>query len=210
MLKILRCKKEGDGQRWIVGLIASVVLAAGCQGMAMTQETRVSKTGESGAATTAWPLRFAQHNFGAHCFDTIGCRVTYAGFTHGVDRDDEVSQPMSSYKGSREQLLRAGHVGKRNFPPAAHLSWRSKDGVPHEADVDIGEIFKDRVVRHNVPREDYREDLGIADPDIVLEVNDRTVNVYMRALIPTKTEQSAGGARGYSRDELVLVWTKTF
>ncbi|SFV33690.1 MULTISPECIES: hypothetical protein [unclassified Pseudoxanthomonas] len=210
MVKVSRCRKEDDGPRWIVGLIALVVLTAGCQGMAMTQETRVSKTGESGVATTAWPLRFAQHNFGAHCFDTIGCRVTYAGFTHGVDRDDEVSPPMSSYKGSREQLLRAGHVGKRNFPPAAHLSWRSKDGVPHEADVDIGEIFKDRVVRHNVPREDYREDLGIADPDIVLEVNGRTVNVYMRALIPTKTEHLSASARRYSREDLILVSSSNY
>lgn len=204
-----RTEKRG-GPPVFAGLIVSMVLTAGCQGMAMTQETGAVRGGNGSEVATKWPLTFAQHNFGAHCFDTIGCRVTYAGFTHGVDRDDEVSPPMSSYKGSREQLLRAGHVGKRNFPPAAHLSWRSKDGVPHEADVDIGEIFKDRVVRHNVPREDYREDLGIADPDIVLEVNDRTVNVYMRALIPTKTEQSAGGARGYSRDELVLVWTKTF
>ena len=117
---------------------------------------------------------------------------------------------MASYKVAREQLLRAGQVGKRNFPPPAKVCGRSRDGVPHEAEVDIGEIFKDRVVRHNVPREDYREDLGVVDPDIVLEVNDRTINVYMRALIPTRVKQTRGGASGYSRDELVLAWTKTY
>lgn len=193
----------------LAGLVAPMILTAGCQGMAMTQNTGTTTTTGAEKMATQWPLTFTQHNFGAHCFDTIGCRITYAGFTHGVDREDEVSPPMSSYKGSREQLLRAGHVGKRNFPPPAKVSWRSRDGVPHEATVDIGEIFKDRVVLHNVPQKDYRDDLGIADPDIVLEVNDRTVNVYMRALIPTRTEQ-AGGAHGYSRDELVLAWTRTY
>ena len=148
----------------LAGLVASMILTAGCQGMAMTQSTGATPTTGAEKMATEWPLTFTQHNFGAHCFDTIGCRITYAGFTHGVDREDEVSPPMSSYKGSREQLLRAGHVGKRNFPPPAKVSWRSRDGVPHEAEVDIGEIFKDRVVRHNVPREDYREDLGVADP----------------------------------------------
>jgi hypothetical protein len=178
--------------------------------MAMTQRG-INQTPIRADNTVAdWPLTFVRHNFGAHCFDTIGCRITYAGFTHGVDSEDEVSPPMSSYKGSREQLLRAAHIGKRNFPPPAKVSWRSKDGAPHETEVDIGAIFKDRVVRHNVPRGDYRDDLGIADPDIVLEVNDRTVNVYMRALIPTRTEQAEGGARGYSRDELVLAWTRTY
>ena len=194
----------------LAGLVASMILTAGCQGMAMTQSTGATPTTGAEKMATEWPLTFTQHNFGAHCFDTIGCRITYAGFTHGVDREDEVSPPMSSYKGSREQLLRAGHVGKRNFPPPAKVSWRSRDGVPHEAEVDIGEIFKDRVVRHNVPREDYREDLGVADPDIVLEVNDRTINVYMRALIPTRAQQARGGASGYSRDELILAWTKTY
>ena len=134
-------------------------------------------------------------------------RITIIKIVHSANKEFVVRQ----YEiGLTQQLLRAGHVGKRNFPPPAKVSWRSRDGVPHEAEVDIGEIFKDRVVRHNVPREDYREDLGVADPDIVLEVNDRTINVYMRALIPTRAQQARGGASGYSRDELVLAWTKTY
>ncbi len=192
------------------GLIASMVLVAGCQGMAMTQETRTEGSIRADNTVADWPLKFVRHNFGAHCFDTIGCRITYAGFVHGVDHADEVSPPMASYKGSRDQLLRAGHVGKRNFPAPAKVTWRSKDGVPHEAEVDLDVIFKDRVVQHNVLREDYRDDLGIADPDIVLEVNDRTISIYMRALILTKTEHASGSAHGYSREDLVLVSSNTY
>ena len=202
-------EKRG-GPLVFAGLIASMALAAGCQGMAMTQETRTEGSIRADNTVADWPLKFVRHNFGAHCFDTIGCRITYAGFVHGVDHADEVSPPIASYKGSRDQLLRAGHVGKRNFPAPAKVTWRSKDGVPHEAEVDLDVIFKDRVVQHNVLREDYRADLGIADPDIVLEVNDRTISIYMRALIPTKTEHASGSAHGYSREDLVLVSSSTY
>lgn len=202
-------EKRG-GPLVFAGLIASMVLAAGCQGTAMTQETRTEGSIRADNTVADWPLKFVRHNFGAHCFDTIGCRITYAGFVHGVDHADEVSPPIASYKGSRDHLLRAGHVGKRNFPAPAKVTWRSKDGVPHEAEVDLDVIFKDRVVQHNVLREDYRDDLGIADPDIVLEVNDRTISIYMRALIPTKTEHASGSAHGYSREDLVLVSSSTY
>ncbi len=202
-----RANKEGE-RIALAALIVSLILAAGCHGGAAKRGTKPLTT-KDGVATV-WPLRFVKHNFGAHCFDTIGCRITYAGFVHGVDHAEELSPPMASYKGSRDQLLRAGHVGKRNFPAPAKVTWRSKDGVPHEAEVDLDVIFKDRVVQHNVLREDYRDDLGIADPDIVLEVNDRTINIYMRAFIPTKTEHASGSAHGYSREDLVLVSSSTY
>lgn len=202
-----RANKEG-GCVALAALMASLVLVAGCQSGAVTRET--APVNRKDSVATVWPLKFVQYNFGAHCFDTIGCRITYAGFVHGADRADEISPPMASYKGSRDQLLRARHIGKRNFPAPAKVAWRSKDGVPHEAEVDLDVIFKDRVVKHNVLREDYRDDLGIADPDIVLEVNDRTISIYMRALIPTKTEHASGSAHRYSREDLILVSTSTF
>lgn len=205
--RLRHANKEG-GRIASAGMIASLVLLAACHAGAVARETRplVRKS----SVATVWPLRFVQYNFGAHCFDTIGCRITYAGFVHGADRADEISPPMASYKGSRDQLLRAGHIGKRSFPAPAKVAWRSKDGVPHEAEVDLDLIFKDRVVQHNVLREDYREDLGIADPDIVLEVNDRTISIYMRALVPTKTEHTSGSSHRYSREDLILVSSRTY
>lgn len=192
----------------LICFIAASMLGTGCQGIAMTQEARVTTKAGGEKMTTEWPLKFTQHNFGAHCFDTIGCRITYSGFVHGVDRDDEVSPPVSSYRAKHEQLLSAGHIARRNFPEPAKVHWRSKDGVSHEAEVDIGEIFKDRVVRHHVPRDEIHGDLG--DPDIILEVNDRTINVYMRAFVPTKTLQVPGNKYSGFRDDLILVWTKTY
>ena len=177
--------------------------------MAMTQESGLkNESAGGGAVSEEWPLKFYQHNFGAHCFDTIGCRITYSGFVHGVDRDDEISPPVSSYKGTHEQLLSAGHIARRNFPAPANVRWRSKDGVPHEAEVDIGEIFRERIVLHNVPRDEIYGDLG--DPDIILEVDDRTIRVYMRAFVPTRELQIPGNKYSGFRDDLVLAWTKTY
>ena len=190
---------------------AMIISTAGCQGMAMTQESDNGRAiGKIDNTVADWPLTFVRHNFGAHCFDTIGCRITYSGFTHGVDRDDEVSPPVSSYKGTHSQLLSAGHIARRNFPPPAHVKWRSKDGVEHEADVDVADIFHDRKILHRVPREDIREGVSITDPDVILEVNDRTINVYMRAFIPTRELQIPGNKYSGFRDDLVLAWTKTY
>lgn len=192
---------------WIAAMIVST---AGCQGMAMTQESGNGKASKIDNTVADWPLTFVQHNFGAHCFDTIGCKITYSGFTHGVDGDDEVSPPLASYRGTREQILSAGHIARRNFPPSAHVTWRSKDGAAHEADVDIAGIFRDRKIVHQVPREEIREGVSITDPDIVLEVEDRTITVYMRAFIPTKALQIAGNPYSGHRNDLVRVWSRTY
>ena len=90
------------------------------------------------------------------------------------------------------------------------MVWRSKDGQPHEADIDIGEIFRDQKIVHRVPREDIREGVSITDPDIVLEVEDRTITVYMRAFIPTKELQVPGNPYSGHRDDLLRVWSRTY
>lgn len=196
------------GCRLLASLVVSLVLTSGCHGMTAKQEVKSPGGVVAGAEAVQWPLRFVQHSFGAHCFDTIGCRILYSGFTHGVDSVDVVSPPLSSYRGTREQILSAGHIARRNFPEPARVTWRSKDGASHEADVDIGEIFKDRLVLHNVPREEVLGDVG--DPAIVLEVNDRTINVYMRAFVSTRSLQVPGNKYSGFRNDLVLAWTKTY
>ena len=51
-------------------------------------------------------------------------------------------------------------------------------------------------------------DLG--NPDILLEVNDRTINVYMRAFVPTRELQIPGNKYSRFRDDLILAWSKTY
>lgn len=101
----------------------------------------------------------------------------------------------------------------RNFPPPAKVRWRSKDGEAHEAEIDIGALFADEVIRHHVPRDEmpelpdgkYRN-----EPSIILEVNDRTIRVWMRAHVPTRKLQELGNPYSDFRNDLILVETYTY
>lgn len=212
---------RGASRRLRRGLLLTAVLfpliTTGCQPAMSTSDygkppiEPETPGGRPYTGTVAdWPLFFIKHNFGAHCFDTYGCRVLYDGFAHGVDSDDEYSPPIASFGRNREELLTAGHIGKRNFPPPAIVTWRSKDGTPLEAEIDIGEIFKDQLIRHNVPREEIPDRIGIGSTDIILEVNNRTINVYTRTFIPTKQEQIPGNQYSGHRNDLILVFSQTY
>lgn len=159
-----------------------------------------------------WPLRFKRHSFSVHTYDTYGAKVRYDG--PQINQDPDKLQPSSASYGPDYNRNWSGiHGGIRNFPPPAKVSWRSRDGQVHEAEVDIGEIFKDELIRHHVSREDMAE---LPDgeyqnePGIILEINDRTIRVWMRAFIPTKQLQVPGDPNSDARDELVLVKTSTY
>ena len=81
--------------------------------------------------------------------------------------------------------------------------------------VHIDAIFKDRRILHKVPREEIPDGwrpywYGAGGPSIYLEVNDRTINVYMQELIATKTPQIPGNPRSTGRTDVMLAWTHTY
>lgn len=158
-----------------------------------------------------WPLRFRAHYFDAYCFSTYGCKVLYRDMPRVDDPDGRLkisSDELSKYP----SIMTAGMGPIPNFPPPAQVTWRSKDGSSHEAEIDIGEIFKDQLIRHNVEREDISE-TGIGPgglPGIILEVNDRTINVYMRAHISTRDLQKPGNQYSDFRDDLVKVFSQHY
>lgn len=165
----------------------------------------------SGADTTAqWPLRFARHRFGGFCFDTYGCSIVYNGFPHGKDDPDQLSASASSFGPQYQQRMKAAHLDIANFPGPAEVTWRSKDKSEHGASIDIGAIFKDQLIRHDVPREDIATGVSLNDPEIILEVDDRTINVYMRSMIPLKQPREPGNAHSDFRADLIRVFTQTY
>ena len=158
-----------------------------------------------------WPLKFKSHSFGAFCYDTQSCTIRYAGMEHG---SEQPSPPSGAYGSDYLAHLGGGHLMIRNFPPPAKVSWRSKDGEAHTTEIDIGELFADEIIRHNVRREEMANlpDGEFKDePYILLEVNDRTIRVYMRAMIFLKKRVLvAGQLRGEFRNDLILVKTYTY
>ena len=192
--------------------LAARWLLQGCQ---TTMNTANTAGGDATAPPgdglySPWPLKFKKHNLGIHCFDTYGCKVVYDGWVQAMDDPDELRPSSASLGPDYRRNWLGGSLGFHNFPPPAKVSWRSKDGVAHKAEIDFGEIFKDELIRHNVAREDVRQGVSILDPAILLEVNDRTINVYMRARVPTRTAREQGLPTGNFREDLVLAWTRTY
>lgn len=164
---------------------------------------------DSEKANAKWPLTFRSHYFSSFCYSTYGCRVHYSSYPASIAPDDVLATSSDSIR-NYPNNLEAGMWSFSNFPAPAKVTWRSKDGVPHEAEIDIGAIFKDQLVRHNVAREDAGK-YALSDwPDIILEVNDRTINVYMRALIWTKTPQKPGNPHSNLRNDLIKAFTRTY
>lgn len=153
------------------------------------------------------PLRFKKHNFQAVCYDTYGCKVVYAGTVQRQDDPAKLAPPATADR--RERWGFASHVGIENFPVPAVVTWTSHDGTPLHAQVDIGSLFKDELVRHHVPEADIPLETAAmpGGPDIFLEVDDRTISILMKATVATK-RPTANGAGFVS--ELIPVWSKTY
>jgi hypothetical protein len=175
---------------------------------AMSTSTDAKTTHDSMSSSSS--LRFKVHDFDVYCYNTVRCKVIYNHSNLSPsDAEDEPSPPPASadYK---DHWSHASYLGIRNFPEPAEVSWTSLDGVAHEAKVDIGAIFKDERVLYHVPDSEIPEGSFNGEPDIFLEVNDRTINVYMQAFISTKTEQIPGNKHSNFRNDLVLAWSHTY
>ena len=169
----------------------------------------------SGTQTTKatlweWPLKFKAHNFSAFTYSTYGAKVKYGKRTYINAPEDKLQISSESLGDKYPDNLGASHLAIRNFPPPAQVNWRAKDGTPLQAQVDMAEIFKDGLIRHNLKREEISEAGSIPSPDIILEVNDRTINVYMRAYIPTKEFQIPGNKYSKHRNDLIKVYSRTY
>jgi len=177
--------------------------------MSTSSSTRPASEPKWDNTVADWPFRFKRHNFGAACYSTYGCKLVYADLLHLDQPEDELQPSSESIGPDYRDNLSGGRLGIVNFPPPAIVVWRSKDGTPHRTEVDMGAIFKDELILHNVPRNEVGEG-SVLEPEIILEVNDRTINVFMKARIPTKELQIPGNQHSRFRDDLILAYTRTY
>lgn len=160
---------------------------------------------------TSKPIRFSRHDFGAACYDTYGCRVAYAGRVRLQEPEGTKSASTVEIGSDYLDYLSAGDIGIDNFPPAAEVIWKAADRTPLSAKVDIGEIFRDELVLHGVPRDQLPPFLYTpVVPGIILVVDDRTLRVYMKAHVPTADPQDPDNNYSGFRDEMILAYSKTY
>lgn len=154
-----------------------------------------------------WPLWFVWHQFGTHCYSTQSCRITYDGRLHGTDSP----RPTFASLGRPIEKAVSAAIGPiRNFPPPARVEWVSANGTSLSAEVDMAEIFADRLVRHTVAREDILENSNIPYPGIILVIDDRTINVYMSTWMALKEPTKPDNPHSAQHSGLVLVESRTY
>jgi len=194
-------------RRIATAIVATALTTTGCQGMTATHGSNTAPSADVDPRIVAdWPLRFMRHNFGIATYAVQECLVVYADRPH-------TSGPRPALEDVHPNSLKiktANHLMIRNFPPPAVVKWKSRDGTPLEAEVDIGEIFKDELVVHETPRAEMSEYTPMVNPDVIMEINDRTINVYMKAFISLKAPRIPGNHYSNSRSDLVLAWSRTY
>lgn len=170
-----------------------------------------------------WPLRFHIHGFIFHCYNTLACSGVYNRYqfgtrkwSYGIPHD----RPSGSPPTDERSKWRCRHAipakGGKTFPGPVEIEWTSLDGEEHATSVDLDALFKDRLVLHKVAREEVKESwlktvpIEPVTPDIMVEVNDRTVSVYMQALISTEIEDETGAKVSRLRFDPVLAKSVTY
>lgn len=150
-------------------------------------------------------MPFFDHSFSASCYDTLACRVLYENSY--VVNEEEPSGPLTPV--IRKNLR--GGWGSLDFPSKAHVAWTSKDGEAHEEDIDLEEIFKSKLVLYS-PELDVR-DVNLhayyRTPDIILVIENRSIYVYLKTLIPLIKPVDPRNIHSNARIEMVMAYTKT-
>jgi hypothetical protein len=184
-----------------LALIIALTITSGCRAMHTHDHGDGDVISES-------HLKFSDHSFSAYCYDTIGCKVLY-GNSYSIRKADGVVSPPPTDPNFLESL-EANRIGIDNFPSPAKVTLLSKDGAAHEANVDIGEIFRDRRARFVAPLSDIPAGAIVDSPQIILVVYDREISVYMRAFVPLKEARVKARPHSNFRSDLILAYTKLF
>ncbi|UPG89435.1 hypothetical protein L2Y96_18875 [Luteibacter aegosomaticola] len=173
-----------------------------------------------------WPLRFHTHSFSAKSLNTLASAIVYNNFMFGKRKAGIYGEPVDSPSGPPpegidwKKFWKAGHSiitdDGQTFPGPVEMEWISLDGVAHRTSLALEEIFPDRQIHHRVARSEVKdawlETLSFhpVKPEILLELNDRTVRVYMRAMIVSNIETRPGDPLSCLRNELVEVWAQSY
>ncbi|MES2677999.1 MAG: hypothetical protein V4612_06810 [Pseudomonadota bacterium] len=154
-------------------------------------------------------LTFERHNFGVACYNASDLEVIYANM-----KDASCKGKIRDRVPYDEKRIKANTTGLIAFSGPVDVKWKSKDGEQHQYQLDLDEIFKGRQVLHQEKIEDIRIEEGYSYiPGIYVEVDDRTLNVYMDVRMRFASHVvliNKHGRQNYGRRNVTLAFTKTF
>lgn len=140
-------------------------------------------------------LIFSRHNLAVFCYEVSEVSVTYAGSRRHYMQDG-IARAKTPSDMDRFPNMTMGHY--RTFESPVELRWRSRDGTLLDTVVDLASIFTDCKILHNEPPERIYRPMPFSGgmPTIIVELIDRTVNIYLLAYI-----QLIANDGGLVRDE---------
>ncbi len=162
-----------------------------------------------------WPLRFDSFAFDARCYHTLRCVVVFAK-AHQILEKDQIGPSGEAYAPDWKDHWTAGFniLAEDMFPPPAEIRWTAMDGVERTVEIDLEKLFPERLILHNAREDEVKDGWGLESHarhvEILLEVNDRTINVYMRGWVVLKRPRDPSIRNSDSLRDLMLAWTKTY
>jgi hypothetical protein len=129
-------------------------------------------------------IRFGErHNLDIYIYDASDAYLRYSNtFTgsHTRESDDEPRDVAPSKKPGDEENMKARMGTYPVFAGPVRLSWHDLNDEPIEYTFDFNDIFPDKSIPYPKELEDriiWEEPLD-GDPGIILEIIDRTLNIY--------------------------------
>jgi hypothetical protein len=157
-----------------------------------------------GAAAIAGPLTFKTHALATACYSASNMRVTYGSY-----RTSMCAKPAREKVPQDDVRILGAAVSLRAYAGSLQVEWKTRNGAQLSETLDLAKIFNGRTILHQ--EDPHRIDPSLptsGDPTIVVEVNDKTLTVYMDVEIVLLASES-GTARRSSRNRLVAL-QKTF
>lgn len=153
-------------------------------------------------------LTFDTHVLNVQVYSASDLHLEYAGTSHDLSWG-ELAREKTPQDESRYPNGKSGSY--RTFAGPVRIEWRSRDGSRHSHLLNLDDVFKDRKVLHTEKPERIYQPMPITggEPTIIIEINDRSVNVYLFAAIQLISDDPGSLVRD-QRDHFTLAYSKTF
>ena len=153
-------------------------------------------------------LTFKTHDLSIDIYDASDLNLIYSRSQHNLSKG-KIARKKTHDDENKFPNFKSGSYFA--FPGPVELNWRSSDGETHSFLLDLDKIFKDRKVLHTEDQKLIYKPKPITggEPTIIIEVNNRTLNVYMFATVQT-ISQDPNVTRRNSRDHRTLAFSQTF
>ncbi len=193
----------------LIGFLIIVCLGVAVWEYAPVREAQQYKMNTGVKFASDGTLLFVTHDLSIDIYSASDLYLVYSGTPHELSVGEMAREKTTEDETRYPGYTSGSYYAFKSGP--AEIKWTSRDGVKHEYSLDLDSVFKDRKVLHTEdPNLNYKpEPITGGEPTIIIEVNDRTLNVYMFAAIQTVSPYPSI-KQGNERDHRTLAFTKTF